>query len=101
MILIESEIRKFSNFIIYPRDFIIPTSEGFVIIDDGQLGGTHWICFYIKDFDTFYFDSFGDPPDHFLLNPLPKPINYQNTKVQDINSKLFSTHCLYFFYLKE
>ena len=63
--------------------------------------GTHWTFFYIKDNESFYFESFGQAPDKFLLPQLPKPITYHKYKNQDINSRISGTYCLYFFYLIE
>ena len=97
----ESQLQKVYNFPIYPRDSKIYSDRGFVNIDNGSQRGTHWTFFYIKDNKSFYFDSFGVQPDKFLLNQLPKPIIYHNYKIQDINSKLCGSYCLYFFYLIE
>ena len=44
------------------------------------MGGTHWICFKMKDNKSYYLDSFGGTPDKFLLNQLPKPVIYHNNK---------------------
>ena len=96
----EYQLRKIYNYPIYPRDSKIYSKKGFVNIDNGSQGGTHWTCFYIKVNKSHYFDSFGGQPDKFLLNQLPKPITYHNYyKIQDINSKLCGSYCLYFFYL--
>ena len=65
------------------------------------MGGTHWICFIVKDNKSYYFDSFGGQPDKFLLEQIPKPIKYYNYKIQDINSKLCRSYCSYIFYLIE
>ena len=54
--------------------------------------------FLAKDNKSYYFDSFSGQPDEFLLNQLPKPIIYHNYKIQDTNSKLCGSYCLYFFY---
>ena len=97
----ESELQKIYNYPIYPRDSKNYSDRGFVNIDNGSQGGTHWTCFIVKDKKSFYFDSFGVQPDKFLLNQLTKPIIYQNYKIQDINSKLCGSYCLYFFYLIE
>ena len=97
----ESQLQKIYNYPIYPKDSKIYSDEGFVNIDDGSRGGTHWTCFIVKDDKSYYFDSFGMSPDKFLLNQLPKPIIYHNYKIQDINSKLCGSYCLYFFYLIE
>ena len=93
----ESELQRVYNYPIYPRDSKIYSDRGFVNIDNGSQGGTHWTCFIVKDNKSYYFDSFGGPPDKFLLNQLPKPIIYHNYKIQDINSKLCGSYCLYFF----
>ena len=95
----ESQLQRIYNYSIYPRDSKIYTDRGFVNIDDGSQGGTHWTCFIVKDNKSNYFDSFGGAPDKFLLNQLPKPIIYHNYKIQDINSRLCGSYCLYFFYL--
>ena len=97
----ESQLQKIYNYHIYPRDTKIYSDKGFVNIDNGSQGGSHWTCFIVKDNKSFYFDSFGGAPDKFLLNQLPKPILYHNYKIQDINSFLCGSYCLYFFYLIE
>ena len=93
----EYRIQRIYNYSIYPRDSKIYSDEGFVNIDDGSQGGNHWTCFIVKDNKSLYFDSFGVAPDKFLLKQLPKPIIYHNYKIQDINSKLCESYCLYFF----
>ena len=97
----ESQLQKVYNFPIYLRDSELYSDKGFVIIGDGSLGGTHWTCFIVKDNKSYYFDSFGGQCDKFLLNQLHKPILYHNYKLQDINSKLGGSYCLYFSYLIE
>ena len=97
----ESELQKFFNYPIYPRDSKIYSDKGFVNIDNGSQGGTHWTCFIMKNNKSYYFDSFVGQPNKFLLNQLPKPIMYHNYKIQDKNSKLCGSYCLYFFYLIE
>ena len=97
----ESQLQKVYNYPIYPRDSKIYSDKGFVNIHNGSQGGTHWTCFIIKDDKSFYFDSFGGQPDKFLRNQLPKPIINHNYKIQDTNSRLCGSYCLYFFYLFE
>ena len=98
-IMNESQLQRIYNYPIYPRDSKKYSDKGFVNIDNGSQGGTHWTCFIVKDSKSYYFDSFGGAPDKFLLKHLPKPIIYHNYKIQDINSKLCGSYCLYFFYL--
>ena len=56
----ESELQRVYNYKIYPIDSKIITDEGFVNIDNGSQGGTHWTCFIVKDNKSFYYDSFGN-----------------------------------------
>ena len=95
----ESQLQRVYKYPIYPRDSKIYSDKGFVIIENGSMGGSHWTCFIVKDDKSYYFDSFSVHPDKFLLNQLPKPIIYHNYKIQDINSKLCGRFSLYFFYL--
>ena len=67
----ESQLQRVYNYPIYPRDSRKCSVKGFVNIDNGSQGGTHWTCFIVKDNKSFYFDSFGGQPDKFLLNQLP------------------------------
>ena len=97
----ESQLQKIYNYPIYPRDSKIHSDKGFVNKDNGSQGGTQGTCFIVKDNKSYYFDSFGGQPDKFLLKQLPKPLIYHNYKIQDINSKLCGSYCLYFFYLNE
>ena len=97
----ESDLQKVYNYPIYPRDSKRYSDRGFVNIDNGSQGGTHWTCFIVKDNKSYFFDSFAVQPDKFLLNELPKPIIYHKYKIQDLSSKLCGSYCLYFFYLIE
>ena len=74
----ESDLQKVYNYPIYPRDSKIYSDKGFVNIDNGSMGGSHWTSFIIKDKKSFYYYSFGGQPDEFLLNQLPKPIIHHN-----------------------
>ena len=93
----ESNLQKVFDSIKYPRDSKVLTDKRFVNIDIGSQGGTHWTCFLVKDNKSYCFDSFGGQLDKFLLNQVHKPTIYHNYKIQDINSKLCGSYCLYFF----
>ena len=97
----ELQLQKIDNHPVFPRDSKIYSDKGFVNIDNGSMGGSHWTCFIVKDKKSYYFDSFGVQPENFLLKQLPKTIIYHNYKIQDINSNLCGSYCLYFFYLIE
>ena len=95
----DSELQGLYNYKKYPTDSKINSDKGFVNIDNGSQGGTHWTCFIVKDIKSYYFDSCGGQPDILLLEQLPKPIVYHDYKLPDINSKFCGSYCLYFFYL--
>ena len=97
----ESQLQNVYNYPVYPRDSKIYSDRGYINIDNGSQGGTHWCAFYVKDRKSYYFDSFGGQPDIFLLLQVLKPIIYHNYKIQDINSQLCGIYCFYFFYLIE
>ena len=52
----KSDLQKNYNYNICPRDSKIITDKGFVNIDNGSQGGTHWTCFIVKDNKSYYFD---------------------------------------------
>ena len=97
----ESQLHKVYNYPIYPRDSKIYSDRGYINLDNGSRGGVHWTCFLVIDNKSFFFDSFDGQPDKFLVKRLPKPIIYHNYKIQNINSQLCGSYCLYFFYLIE
>ena len=97
----ESKLQRVYNYPTYSRDSKKYSDKGFVNIDDGRMGGSHWCWFTKKDNKPFYFDSFGGQPVRFLLKQLSKPIIKRTYKIQDMNSKLVGSYCSYFFYLIE
>ena len=97
----ESHLQKVYNYPIYPRDSKTNSDKALVNIDNGSVNGTHWTCFIIRENEPYYFDSFGGQPDNFLLNQLHKLIINHNYTIQDINSKLCRSYCLYVFCLIE
>ena len=44
----ESQLQRVYNYPIYPRDSKIYSDKGFINIDNGSRGGSHWTAFYIK-----------------------------------------------------
>ena len=44
----ESQLQRVYNYNIYPRDSKIYSDKGFINIDDGSMGGSHWNCFFNK-----------------------------------------------------
>ena len=97
----ESQLQKIYNYIVYPRDSKKYSDKGFINIDNGCMGGTHWTFFIVKDKKSYYFDSFGGRPDKFLFKQLPKPILYHKYQIQCTNSKSCGSYCAYLFYLIE
>ena len=44
-----SDLQRVYNYLIFPRDSKIYSDKGFVNIDDGSQGGTHWTCSLKED----------------------------------------------------
>ena len=58
----ESKIQRALIYPIYPRDSKNYSDKRFVKKDNGSMGGTHWVCFYLKEQKSFHFDSLGGKP---------------------------------------
>ena len=93
----DSDVQKTYKFNKYPKDSKINSDKGFINIDNGEQGGTHWDYFILKNGKSIYFVIFGGAPDKFLLNQLPKPIIYHNYKIQRIFSRLCGSYFLVVF----
>ena len=94
--MIKTDMKKLISFVFVQKISILITDKCFADIDNGSMGGNHWTCFYKKDNNLFYFDSFGGPPDTFLRQRIPKPITFYNFQSQNIESRLCGTYCLNF-----
>ena len=49
----ESDLQRVNNYPIYPRNSKIYSDKGFVNIDDGSMGGSHWTVFLSKITNPF------------------------------------------------
>ena len=45
----ESQLQRVYNYPIYPRDSKICSDKGYVNIDNGSVGGSHWTCLIVND----------------------------------------------------
>ena len=70
----EIELQKVHNYPTYPRYSM--KTIAFINIENGSMGATQRTCFYIKQFESFYYDSFEVQPDKFLPEKLLKPVTY-------------------------
>ena len=61
----ETELQRVYDYDTCPRDSILTTNKRFVTIDNGQMGGTHWTAFFVKNNDSFSFGSLGGAPEKF------------------------------------
>ena len=62
----EGNLQRINIFPIYPRTSKTYSDKGFVKIDNGSEGGSHWVCFIVKDKKSFHFESFAGCPDNFF-----------------------------------
>lgn len=71
--------------------------DGFYIInlDTSDNSGTHWTALYYHPLNSYYFDSFGFVPPLEVEEKI-KPYLYNNTDIQDFNSKACGWYCIAF-----
>jgi len=67
-------------------------------LDDVTGNGTHWVAWYKKCKDKYYFDSFDFPPPTELINYLKSPIYYPTKQVQLRDQVFCGRLCLYVLY---
>ena len=70
---------------------------GILNLDSSTGNGTHWVMWFKKGKDKFYFDSYGVQPPSELIAYLRSPIFYNSERVQQ-NGEVFRGHlCLFVF----
>ena len=68
---------------------------GILNLDSSSGDGTHWVMWFKKGNDKFYFDSYGVQPSSELIAYLKSPIFYNSERVQQ-NSEVFCGYlCLF------
>ena len=68
---------------------------GILNLDSSSVDGTHWVMWFKKGKDKFYFDSYEVQPPSELIAYLESPIFYNSERVQQ-NSEVFCGHlCLF------
>ena len=97
----ENEIKKLTTFLFILEVLKIATNEETLKIDNRSMCGTHYSCFYLKNFESFYLGSFDGRFDEVLLKQIPKRITFHIFEWQDINGILCGAHCFYFFNQKK
>ena len=55
---------------------------GILNLDSFSGDGTHWVMWFKKGKDKFYFDSYGVQPHSELIDYLKSPIFYDSERVQ-------------------
>ena len=68
---------------------------GILNLDSSSGNGTHWVMWFKKGKEKFYFDSYGVQPPSALIAYLKSPIFYKSERVQQ-NCEVFCVHlCLF------
>ena len=68
---------------------------GILNLDSTSGDGTHWVMWFKRDKNKFYFDSYGVQPPSELITYLKSPIFYNSERVQQ-NGEVFCDHlCLF------
>ena len=64
-------------------------------LDSSSGDGTHWVIWFKKGKDKFYFDSYGVQPSSELIAYLESPIFYNSERVQQNGEVLCGHLCLF------
>ena len=68
---------------------------GILNLDDSSGNGTHWVAWFKRGDNKFYFDSFGLNPPEELVKYLKSPVYYNSERIQP-DGQVFCGHlCLY------
>ena len=68
---------------------------GILNFDDSKGDGTHWVAWYKKSRNKYYFDSFGVQPPLELRDYLKSPIYYSTEQIQKRNQVICGHLCLH------
>ena len=69
--------------------------SGILNLDDSSGNGTHWVLWYRKNNENFYFDSYGIQPPLELRQYLKSSIFYNTEKIQPKGQVLCGHLCLH------
>ena len=72
---------------------------GIVNLEPSSKGGSHWVCWWIKGDEKYFFDSFGAPPDKRILKYMKKidknKILFSTYQIQNFNDTVCGQWCLF------
>ena len=71
---------------------------GIINLDVSSGAGTHYVCYFKKGNDKYYFDSYGIKPPDEIVNYLKSPILYSTFRIQQANETDCGKYCLYALY---
>ena len=71
------------------------TECGILNLNDSKGPGSHWVAWYKKGRDKYYFDSFGVQPPLEIIGYLKSPIYYNTDKIQTGYQVICGHLCLY------
>ena len=68
---------------------------GILNLDSSSGDGTHWMMWFKKGKEKFYFDSYGAQPPSELIAYLKSPIFYNSERVQQNGEVFCGNLCLF------
>ena len=78
-----------------PKNYAKLNECGILNLDSSSSDGTHWVRWFKKDKDKFYFDSFGVQSSNELIAYLKSPIFYNRERVQQNGEVFCGNLCLF------
>ena len=70
------------------------TESGILNLNLSNEPGSHWVCWFKKNNNKYYFNSFGLPPPKELVDYLGSPILYSTFQLQEMNDQNCGKWCL-------
>ena len=68
---------------------------GILNLDSSSGDGTHWVMWFKKDTELFYFDGYGVQPPSELIAYLKSPIFYNSKRVNQYGEVFCGHLCLF------
>ena len=66
--------------------------------DHSKNNGTHWVCLFTKNGESFYFDPYGIEPLLEVVDYCKEPRNYSTFEIQKPNEVICGHYCIYVLY---
>lgn len=83
---------------VYPFDGWNPSAQGGSIVNTAKRRekGRHWVAFWVKGKEIFFFDSAGHSPEHYGFDLSGYRYRYNGVRWQSLGTAYCGYYCLFF-----